>query len=88
MFASTQVLSAPATSFYKLQHELNVNTYRQIQIEVQAAYELLSSLLDREILLRRQIDISLDDQASYDSKLDLEEPHHSEGQLFNATRVF
>ena len=66
-----------------------MNALNQIRLEVKTSYESLHLLLDREVLVRRQIDLMLDDLESFDqSPKATTKWHECEGFTHPVTRAF
>jgi hypothetical protein len=62
------VENAPPTTNSKLKQELSMNFQKQIQINLEALFDTLHCLLDRETIVRRQVDLAVEDSSNYDVK--------------------
>jgi hypothetical protein len=56
-----------------------MNVQRQIEIAVKASFETLHLLLDREIAVRRQVDLLVENASNYDFKKSVRLQHKCEG---------
>jgi hypothetical protein len=77
--AFTKVKNAPPTTTSKLQQEITMSIHKQYQIAVNASYETLNCLLDREIAVRRQVDLLVENASNYDYKKSVRLQHKCEG---------
>jgi hypothetical protein len=74
-YSLSRVVNAPIVNTFRLEHEIKVNTFKQLGLEVNTHFEALHLLLDREIVLRRMLDQVLDNKDSYDMVQDLNQAH-------------
>ena len=77
--AFTKVKNAPPTTTFKLQQEINLSIHKHYQIAVNASFETLNCLLDREIALRRQVDLAVKDASNYNLQRNVRPYHKCEG---------
>jgi hypothetical protein len=87
--ALQRVANHPEFSEFSLRHDLNLNTLNTLRLEIKTSYESLHLLLDREILLRCQFDLLLENPTNFILNSDpLSKFHECEGLTHSATRTF